>query len=359
MQNVDAPSGMAMHGEVWVAVDIGGTNARVAVMGKDGKGKVTVRKLNAMKSLMGFLKDVETVVLRNATVAGTAIAGPGPRNYDGSVLGPFSNYTPEERLLKKSALPTGLFPPSRTVLLNDLEAAAYGIAALSEDGRYPQYFTKMWGPHEEQRMNLENGPYFVLAVGTGCGTGLTYYKDGKVGVMPVEFGHTTIVPESEDRDWLFELGKKLYKKDKLAEYEDIVGGAGLVRCWEKVSEGKNLPVLTEPVQVAKRAQAGCATAVSALSIHYKYLFSLASDMSMGFVLGGVVIAGDNVLNNEFFIENPENQAVLKSHFLSHTMDRMGFQSRVNVVRQTKRFSLNIEGAFFKAKEAGATKSAKL
>eukprot|EP01063_Lacrimia_lanifica_P023172 TRINITY_DN3065_c1_g2_i1.p1 TRINITY_DN3065_c1_g2~~TRINITY_DN3065_c1_g2_i1.p1 ORF type:complete len:371 (+),score=125.34 TRINITY_DN3065_c1_g2_i1:60-1172(+) len=354
--------------QVYVAVDIGGTNARVAVMdaarGASG-GVMVVKKTNVMKDMLAFLQDFETELMARGwvTVVGAAVAGPGPRNAAGTQLGPFSNYTAECRVLNMADLPKRLFPAGKTAFMNDLESAAYGIAAVSQDGRFPSMFKKMWGPQDGSKMHLDHGPYLVLAVGTGCGTGLVHLVDGKVTVMPLEFGHTSIVPEKADQALLDSLAASLYKNDKPAEYEDIVAGRGLVRAYmyyrETAKAEASTPALKDAGDVAACAKKGCKIAADAMWVHYKYLIHLASDLAMGFVLGGVVLAGDNVLYNEFFVSQPDVQRRLETHFKSHTMERMGFQSRVDVFRQTQKFSLNIEGAFYKAREAALGGRAKL
>jgi hypothetical protein len=43
-------------------------------------------------------------------------------------------------MLSIEELPSTLFPPHHTRFLNDLESACYGIAALSNSGKLPEYF---------------------------------------------------------------------------------------------------------------------------------------------------------------------------------------------------------------------------
>ena len=353
---------------VYVAVDIGGTNTRVCIATHEKDMRegvlqevVVKRKTNVMQEMLALLREFESSLIRmGVVVLGAAVAGPGPRAADGETLGPFSNFTAECRLLTKSMLPPGMFPSYITVLLNDLEAAAYGITSISKGGTFNQHFTHMWGPRDAAKMHLENGPYLVLAVGTGCGTGLVHGAKDNIQVLPVEFGHTTVCPMEGDREFLDFLGEKLYGKGQLPEYEDIVGGRGLVSCydWELGKVGRGGEV-KEPAEVAKKAAGGCEMAKRALFTHYKYLIRLASDLSMGFVLGGVVIAGDNIMHNEAFVADAAVTEALKKAFLSHTMERFGFQSRSDVIRQTKSLSLNLEGAFYKAKEVSLQASARM
>ena len=351
---------------VYVAVDIGGTNARVAVTsvaddGTPASQAMTVLKTNEMAKMLAFLAAFETAILKKgAVVLGASVAGPGPRNAEGTRLGPFSNYTKACQVLNKADLPQRAFPADKTVFLNDLEAAAYGIVALSQRGDFSQYFKKMWGPHDAARMRLEQGPYLVLAVGTGCGAALVHKCAAGVQVIPMEFGHTSIVAEREDRAFLDSLSDKIYGTGKNAEYEDVVAGRGLVACYEWQARGKAVPALSDPGAVSKRAAEGCPVAREAMHVHYKYVVGLTSDLAMGFVLGGVVLAGDNIVHNKHFVADDEACDKLEKHFKSHTMDRFGFQSRVDMYRQDSLFSFNLEGGFYKAREAGrATPKAKL
>lgn len=345
---------------VLVAVDVGGTNTRLilttsgilaptsSAAGLTAQCKV---KINNRPALLAFFAEAASA-LAGLTVGGAAICGPGPRNASGTQLGPFSNYkgqTTADKILKMSDLPAALFPSGRTRMLNDLEAGSYGLVALGQSGAFPQCFSKMWGPGGVQ-LNLSNGPFLVLAPGTGLGTGLIYLSGGRAVVMPLEFGHTTVISDTVD-PFMDLVKEKVQRGDKPPEYDDICAGRGLVWAWEAASKGRSdLPRLSEPADVARRAlEHGCSVARQAVWMYYKYLFRLAADLSMGFVLGGVLVIGDNVRHNAKFLGDPDAVGKLKAEFLSHTTERMGFMSRVTVLRQTSPSNLNLDGLVYVAR----------
>eukprot|EP01060_Flectonema_neradi_P013709 TRINITY_DN2044_c1_g3_i3.p1 TRINITY_DN2044_c1_g3~~TRINITY_DN2044_c1_g3_i3.p1 ORF type:complete len:372 (+),score=82.08 TRINITY_DN2044_c1_g3_i3:39-1154(+) len=339
-----------------VAVDVGGTNTRVSLQSVATPTAATVfkKKVNSKVDLLDFLSTIGSK-LAGKKITGAALAGPGPRNATGTQLGPFSNYqgnSNNDKIIKKSDLPSSLFPQGNTTLLNDLEAAAYGIAAVSKSGELSSNFSMMWGPNDAKRMYLERGPYLVIAAGTGCGTGLVHLgSKGSVEVMPLEFGHVSVVTETPEEEWLSHMKSILKRGDKPPEYDDVVTGRGLLWAYDFYRQ-KDMsvatPTLKDPAEVAQRSHDGCKVARKAMQVHYKLIMNLASNLTMGFVLGGIVIAGDNAMHNEPFLSSPDNVEYLKTAYLSHTTERMGFQSRVNVIRQTGFLSLNLLGAFFKA-----------
>lgn len=184
-----------------------------------------------------------------AAVAGAALSIPGPVDATGRVAGPFNNLKGMARL---SDYPVELFPASATVLLNDIEAGGYGLAALSAaaPNAFAEYFAVMWSgtaagtaaavevPPQQQKKSsghhqvkgvtspprqqqtaaaaaatLLGGSCLVFAPGTGLGSSLlyplqqhpkpihNYIGDSsnvapppppRYGVLPLEFGSTSV-----------------------------------------------------------------------------------------------------------------------------------------------------------------------
>eukprot|EP00756_Hemistasia_phaeocysticola_P032359 Hpha_TRINITY_DN16403_c0_g3::TRINITY_DN16403_c0_g3_i2::g.159187::m.159187/K00845/glk; glucokinase len=348
---------------VLVAVDVGGTNTRLILTPASSSDlHLTAQckvKISSKPALLAFFAEAAGA-LDGIAVGGAALCGPGPRNASGTQLGPFSNYkgkTTAEKVLNLSDLPTALFPSGRTRMLNDLEAGSYGLVALGQTDVFAQCFTKMWGS-AGVGLRLANGPFLVLAPGTGLGTGLIYLSGGRPVVMPLEFGHCSVVCDSAD-PFTNLVKEKVQRGDKPPEYDDICAGRGLVWAWESLTKGRSdMPQLKEPGDVAKRAlQGGCGLAWEALSLYYKYLFRLASDLCMGFQLGGVLVIGDNVRHNAKFLGDPGAVKQLRGEFMSHTTERMGFMSRATVLRQTSPHNLNLDGLVYVAR--GELRGAKL
>ncbi|KAJ9458876.1 hypothetical protein DIPPA_70118 [Diplonema papillatum] len=339
-------------GQAFVAIDIGASNTRIAVKGVDGKGGHIKRKVNSKPALFALLNEANTAFKKaGIVVLAAGVAGPGPRSPDGTRLGPFSNYTSEDQHLYRDELPSTLCPKGKTVLLNDLEAAAYGVAGVAGGNSYSSYFSKMWGTNTA--FDLRNGPCLVVAPGTGLGCGLIYMSEsGKPSVMCLEFGHSSLAADAGDEAWLRQLATKVYTKPLPVEWEDVVSGRGLVACWYRCALDAKLidaSSVTDAGQVAQRALDGCPVAGKAMWLHYKYALAFASDLVMGFVCGSVVFTGDNIVNNQFYLGKSDVVSDLQNEFMSHTSARFGFHQKVSVYRQTQSVNLNLEGAFFKAK----------
>lgn len=353
---------------VLFACDIGATNARMCLSTVPAPGQpVTVcaqykRKANSKAALLAELRGLAAELTRlGCVVVGSALCCPGPRDAAATQLGPIANYRAdrrEDRIIYKRELPESVFPPAHSRILNDLEAGAYGIVALGDSGGMETRFAKMWGPRPVG-LSLGDGPYLVLAAGTGLGTGLVYRGAGATGaqdgapvVMPLEFGHTSAYTmDAADAGFLEYVKGRVQLGDKPPEYDALCSGRGLLWAWEHASrKGSGLPKLSDPGEVAKRALGTppCPYAREAMFFHYKCLMGLASDLSMGFVLGGVILAGDNVRLNGKFLEEPEVCERLRQACHSHTTERMGYQSRVTVLRQTSPHNLNLEGSFYMA-----------
>jgi len=54
---------------------------------------------------------------------------------------------------------SSLSPSSCVSFLNDLEAACYGVVALSKAGRFSDYFESLWGPDSIKQQMKENEHY--------------------------------------------------------------------------------------------------------------------------------------------------------------------------------------------------------
>ena len=154
------------------------------------------------------------------------------------------------------------------------------------------------------------------------------------------------------------------------EFDDICSGRGLeyiyaasqdmaqhgVNCAEKKSASDNKKINVAAPQISQLAEAGDFDALNAFSVKYGILMNLASQLSMGFVPKTVVIAGDNAVRHSFFLGSPTAAKQLRDEFISHTTERMGFMSRVQMVRQSQEMNLNLIGAAFEASQLGENSS---
>jgi glucokinase len=357
--------------------DVGATNTRVSFVPL----QLSNAHITFFKAKAGSVPEMIAVFEKTAAAAGKGVVGrvvaaavavPGPVTENGgvAVVANFRADNNEGRTIRVGALPHPLCPVGRTQLLNDLHACSAGIAGLNHIGAFSEAFVKMWGPSPpaaaaatkpedgaaetdaSARCTLGKGSVVVLAPGTGLGTALLHYDapaDRYIAV-PLEFGHTHI-PTYRHGALLASFVQMLGRGNHPAEFDDVCTGRGLEHIYAVAASGNDqLPKkaqVTAP-QVSQLAKDGDLTAQTAFRLMYCILMNLASQLSMGFVPHSVVIAGDNAVRHDFFLSQPQNVAALKREFLSHTMERMGFMSRVQVARQTTEMNLNLIGAAFEA-----------
>ena len=193
-------------------------------------------------------------------------------------------------------------------LINDLEAEAYGLAALpAQDLRtiYPGMATPI-------------GNAAIIAPGTGLGEAGLYW-DG-VGLHPfaTEGGHADFAPRTEF-DW--ELLQYLQKIYGHVSWERVVSGPGIehifrflrdVKKWEEpdsLRQKMKNHALAEAI--GRAAPEDCPVCVEALNLFVRYLAVEASNLALKLNATGGVYMGGGILPK---IWNERLQAVFLEHF---------------------------------------------
>jgi glucokinase len=268
-----------------LAGDIGGTNARLAYFQpQNGHLRLVTERVfpSRQHSELGeivtkFLDDSGT----RPEVACFGIAGP-VRN--GRVETSNLPWVIEQaRLAKQIHLPA-------TLLINDLEASAWGIGALSAADLVP--------------LNAVSGPAIgnqaVIAPGTGLGEAGLYW-DGKLHyVFACEGGHADFAPQGELQ---IELLRFLESRFGHVSYERILSGPGLVNVYEFLRDsGRG----QETAEMKTRFAAGdaaaaisgaalegsCKLALDALDLWISIYGAEASNLALKIMAtGGLFLAG--------------------------------------------------------------------
>lgn len=132
------------------------------------------------------------------------------------------------------------FDIPRVQLLNDLEAAAYGILLLR--------------PDELEVLNPGNPPkkrqaLALIAAGTGLGEAILFWDGKSYRPMPSEGGHADFAPNN---DYEIELLRYLRSQFLHVSYERILSGPGLHAIYEYVRDTKK----NEPTWLAEKIKAG-------------------------------------------------------------------------------------------------------
>jgi glucokinase len=233
-----------------LAGDIGGTNARLAYFQpQNGHLELISERIFPSREHSELGEIVRQFLDESGTrpeVACFGIAGP-VRN--GRVETSNLPWVIEQsRLAKQISLPS-------TWLINDLEASAWGIGALSPGDLVP--LNRVSGP--------VSGNQAVIAAGTGLGQAGLYWDGSHHQVFACEGGHTDFAPQN---DLQIELLRYLAARFEHVSYERILSGPGLVNVYEFLRErgpGKESPELAAEIREGDAAAAISRAAIEGTS----------------------------------------------------------------------------------------------
>lgn len=217
--------------------DIGGTKTRLAIATVTGVSVTLVREAQFASSehasfdaLLGeFLKDSKI-----PDCAAFGVAGP--------VQGRVVQATNLPWLIDADDLERSF--GFRCVLLNDLEATACGLAALTGDDLHTL----------QAGAATAIGNEAVIAAGTGLGEAGLYWDGERHNAFATEGGHASFAPASTLE---FALLRHLQRKFSHVSWERVVSGMGIVSLHEFLREYRGIPV---PDALAARMAEGDAAA---------------------------------------------------------------------------------------------------
>lgn len=268
-----------------LAGDIGGTKTVLALYDESVEPFKMVRE-SVFKSrdfpqfdpiLHQFLGDAHPVKIRAICLG---VAGP---IRDGQCKTTNLPWLLSEKELAKD------FGVDKVRLLNDLEAAAYGMLFLKEDEKV------------SLNQGIEGkGNIAVIAAGTGLGEALLYWNGQAYIPMASEGGHSDFAPQSNQEVALLQY---LQKEFGHVSYERILSGPGLYNVYrflrdtcfakepewlvEKLSQGDKSAVIGK-IGLTKK-DANC---VEALSLFASIYGAEAGNLALKFFsVGGVFIGG--------------------------------------------------------------------
>ena len=196
-----------------LAGDIGGTNARLAYFQpQNGHLRLISEKVFPSRQY-SELGEIVSKFLQDSTtrpeVACFGIAGPV---HNGRVETSNLPWIIEQsRLAKQIQLPA-------TLLINDLEASAWGIGVLKPQDLVPL-----------NQVAPSIGNQAVIAPGTGLGEAGLFWNGSQHQVFACEGGHADFAPQG---DLQIELLRFLASRYGHVSYERILSGPGLVNVYE-------------------------------------------------------------------------------------------------------------------------------
>lgn len=181
---------------------------------------------------------------------------------------------------------------SRVRLLNDLEAAAYGVLFLPPDS------LAVLQPGQRR---LFGGNVAVIAAGTGLGEGMLIFDGERHHPVPSEGGHAGFAPRTDEEIELLRFLRRRFEGH--ASWERVLSGPGLRNLYdfERARSG-----MAEPAWLAERlAEGDGAAAVSRAALagedpvcaralaRFATLFGVeAGDLALRCIaLGGVCLCG--------------------------------------------------------------------
>ena len=197
-----------------LAGDIGGTNARLAYFQpQNGHLRLISERVFPSRE-HSELGEIVTQFLHDS--------GAHPEAACFGIAGPVRNGRVETSnlpwVIEQSLLAKQIELPA-TLLINDLEASAWGIGALSAADLVP--------------LNQVSGPVIgnqaVIAPGTGLGEAGLFWDGSRHHVFACEGGHTDFAPQG---DLQIELLRFLKARFGHVSYERILAGPGLVNVYE-------------------------------------------------------------------------------------------------------------------------------
>lgn len=178
--------------------DIGGTRARLALVDQENDGVLCERKqfdtaaFSSLQELVALYQKQTRKEIHKAVIA---------------VAGPVKNHETVELTNQNWSADVHNFD-FPMVLLNDLEAAAWGVAGLS--------------PAQKQIVQagtLEDGLELVIGMGTGLGMAIVDSHNGSV--FSTEIGHSSIAPYSDE---ILEYWQYILEQKGRVRVEDFLSG---------------------------------------------------------------------------------------------------------------------------------------
>jgi len=268
-----------------LAGDIGGTNARLAYFQpQNGHLRLVSERVFPSRE-HSELGEIVTKFLDDS--------GTRPEVACFGIAGPVHNGRVETSnlpwVIEQSHLAKQIHLPA-TLLINDLEAIAWGIGAL--DAADLVALNHVSGPAV--------GNQAVIAPGTGLGEAGLFWDGSRHHVFACEGGHTDFAPTDDQQIELFRYLKTRFGH---VSYERALSGPGLVNIYEFLRDtgnGKEQPELAAAVKTDEAAAAishaalntSCPMAVKALDIWITVYGAEASNLALKtMATGGLFLSG--------------------------------------------------------------------
>jgi len=271
-------------GNVFVAAEVGGTHARLALLARDpapgSLPAVLDYQVYEGAQWPGLLAIFQHFMKQAGGVARHGVLAIAGYVLDDQVVNRNLPWPVSLRELREGL---GL---ERLEAVNDLEAIAYaaGLAAPSE--------AAMVLPARAAERG--QGPLLVMGAGTGFGMAALLREGEHVKVLPTESGHISLAPGN---DLEVDVLRLLLKERGRACYEDLLSGPGVLQLYLAICRLQGVqPRCTRPASVSAAAVAGDdPQARLTLDTFCGLLGSFAADLALAYRASGVYLAGGVLL----------------------------------------------------------------
>lgn len=277
--------------------DIGGTNARFSLVSAD-KARVQTFPTARTVDFANIDEAIAQHILPQAEEY--------PENLVLAVAAPVEGETIRMTNCHWSITPAALikrFHFKRVILINDFEAQALAVAALT-----PEYLQTIGGGKQ-----IATSARVVLGPGTGLGVAGIASCNGRFLPVTSEGGHIDFAPHTQ-RD--FALMPYFLKGRNRISAEKVLSGGGFLRIYTAICAADNVPpelesaaAITQAAQEKTNAQAE-----ETVALFLTYLARFCGDFAMIFKAhGGVYIGGGimpkilNMVNAEKFRKEFEDK----------------------------------------------------
>jgi len=254
--------------------DIGGTNARFAVIAAPGEPYRLLAEVET-RTRPSLAAAIEADVLPVTTLrpAGFVFAVAGPVRGDRIVL---------------TNCPWDVVPPALVArfglagmtLFNDFEALSLALPSLGAGDLLPL----------GAGLPPERGAKVVVGPGTGLGAAGLLDVAGRWVPVGGEGGHVTLAPETERE---LAIWSHIERPAARVSAETLISGAGLLRLYRALAMADGVaPAWDHPESVTRAAKAGEPRAQEAVALFTTWLGRVAGDLALVFLArGGVYIGG--------------------------------------------------------------------
>jgi glucokinase len=267
-----------------LAGDIGATNSRIGLFEIEGERLVRVASQRfENRSYIGLDQVLDAFNIDQQSITDVSLGVAGP------ILDGKANITNLDWNLHVGDLHKR-FPGSNVLLLNDVEATAYGVPLLTAE----DVFTLNSGTPDPHR------PMALIASGTGLGECIMLRNGSSITAIPTEAGHSDFAPNS---DLEIEFLSHMRRRFGHVSLDRVLSGPGLFFIYEYLRmTGRG----EESSEIAERIAGGDASRVIAESAlnRESELCSQALDMFVAIygaeagnlalrtlAMGGVFVAG--------------------------------------------------------------------